>query len=434
MAIKVVCACGKNLKADPRLAGKRVPCPACKTVLQIPADEAIPELDIEVIEEETTLPSKNSEPDEEEDGGAYAYQDDGMAEEESVSSGRLFAGEIGIINLKEPPDCLAYSPNHAWAAAGVDLDIQVLDMKNHKRAYRFRKHEDPVTSLCFTPNSKQVVSGDASGRIIFWDLEGNKTIRRLKGHRDEVNDIAISPSGLFAVSAGRDGAIRLWELASGDEYDLAKATWDVEVRCVSFSPDGRLIAAGGESARVGLWSVKSGERLQRLEGADDTITSLSFSQDGDTLTACGRGALGSCCDVWKWTIPSGTLLPCWQTPSKSTGKVLFKHVAPGGGYLIAVTKVDRCTALGDKNSCRPIQGPNMAGMGVLGAGQLSNGFLPQFDPEQYYRLQTWNVNSGILAHNFLFSGHRPDRFAASPTGQRALLGTGRGDVHVWGLG
>ena len=36
MAIEVQCSCGKRLKAQPSLAGKRVRCPACKSPVDIP--------------------------------------------------------------------------------------------------------------------------------------------------------------------------------------------------------------------------------------------------------------------------------------------------------------------------------------------------------------------------------------------------------------
>src|SRR5262245_14196354 len=42
MAIRVECACGKQLSLKDELAGKKVRCPECKAVLQVPAAAAEP--------------------------------------------------------------------------------------------------------------------------------------------------------------------------------------------------------------------------------------------------------------------------------------------------------------------------------------------------------------------------------------------------------
>jgi hypothetical protein len=51
MAIPMICSCGKSLLIKPELAGKRVKCPQCKEILEVPADSSEPiETNIEVEE------------------------------------------------------------------------------------------------------------------------------------------------------------------------------------------------------------------------------------------------------------------------------------------------------------------------------------------------------------------------------------------------
>jgi phage FluMu protein Com len=57
MPISMTCSnCNKTLKVPDDLAGKKVRCPACKTVLAVP----VPEEDVEAIEEEAPPPKKPS--------------------------------------------------------------------------------------------------------------------------------------------------------------------------------------------------------------------------------------------------------------------------------------------------------------------------------------------------------------------------------------
>jgi hypothetical protein len=54
MAITVTCQCGKKLGVKDELAGKRVKCPACGTILTVPAAEAPAPMDAEVVAESET--------------------------------------------------------------------------------------------------------------------------------------------------------------------------------------------------------------------------------------------------------------------------------------------------------------------------------------------------------------------------------------------
>jgi WD40 repeat protein len=320
MAIELICSCGKRLTADLTLAGKGMTCPACNALIAAPAEE-IPELEVQIVEEDQVLDILEVVDEEAEESGCYSYQDTGNVEEDSASSARVFEGEAGTIRLRESAASLAYSPNDRWALAGVDMDIQVLDMKNHKRAFKFCKHEDKVTSMCFTPDSRGVVSADESGRMLYWDLDERDVIRRFKGVGAAA--IAISPLGRYAVTGGEDGRTRFWELDSGNEYDLDKANWDHEVRCVRFSPDGRFVAAGGRGARCAVWSVETGERLTRLQGASGTVESLSFSSEGIfspvVVSAMARNARPGNGNFLRETLlPAGKLLQNMIVPFPST--------------------------------------------------------------------------------------------------------------------
>ena len=419
MSIEVSCTCGKRIAVQDKLAGKRVRCGACGAIVEVPRED-IPEVDVQVLLE-----------DEQEDS-SVVYHDGSMTE---ASSGRALAGELGTIKLRDPAGCVAYAPNNAWGAAGIQQDIQVLDMKNHKRAFKFRKHHDPVTSLCFAPDAPQILSGDKTGGLLLWDMERRKAICWLEGHEREVTALAFGPNGRYAVSGSADGSTRLWDLKSRRELELFEAEWDDQVTCVGFSPDGSHVAAGGMGSNVGLWSVETGEPIRRLKGASATIASLSFSKEGDFLTACGvGGALTGKCKVWQWQIPSGKPLACWENPSKNDCSILLSEVVPGGNYLVSVGLVSK-----EKHPpglmARLMTGPDASGAAELvHAGALIFGMAKDMAPPEDYRLQVWSVQSGLRIQNFLFTAGKPLSLSIAPSSSRALLATAKGRVHVWGLG
>ena len=84
-------------------------------------------------------------------------------------------------------------------------------------------HQDDVYAVAYLPNNTQVVTGDADGAIILWDVNTGIEIRRFGpkvgkdgvGHDDIVYDIAVSPDGTRLLSASADGNVLLWDLGTG---------------------------------------------------------------------------------------------------------------------------------------------------------------------------------------------------------------------------
>ncbi|KUJ06164.1 HET-domain-containing protein [Mollisia scopiformis] len=62
-------------------------------------------------------------------------------------------------------------------------------------------HTDAVTSVAFSPDGKQIVSGSWDGTVRRWDAAtGQQLLPALEGHTDEVNSVAFSPDGKQIVT------------------------------------------------------------------------------------------------------------------------------------------------------------------------------------------------------------------------------------------
>ena len=85
---------------------------------------------------------------------------------------------------------------------------------------------------------------------------------------------------------------------------------DESVNSVSFSPDGQTLASGSGDivsssgdTTIKLWNRKTGKVIRTLEGHDDSVTSVSFSPDGQTL------ASGSADNTIKlWDLQTGKVI------------------------------------------------------------------------------------------------------------------------------
>ena len=424
MSIFFNCSCGQQLTVRADLVGTRVVCPACLGVQTVP----VPATDVP-----ETIRSADEEPDDIAPKGvgfaSAGLADVGTFNGPAGTSGSAF-GNLGVIALRDPPTCLAYSTNDRWGAAGIDVDVQILDLRGHQRAYKIDRHEKSVTALRFSPDGRLLLSGDASGRILVWDLVEKRPIRWLNGHERKVVAIDVSSDGTYAASAARGVDVRAWNLETGSEIRLDTRQWKTEANCIAFAPSDLSFAAGGKNGDVDVWDLLTGEPLERPPTASREVLSLSFSRDGESLTGSGIGPAVDRNQAWRWRIPSGTSIDCWEGGGKGDCKESLNEVFAGGKRIVSIGEVPRKPP--------PNMPPPQIG-GLVGAAvsawQLYQ-LAKQHMPNDEHRVQVWNVKLGRRVSSDLFKGPRPTCLAVSPSGLRLIFGYGdhgKGRVMIWGI-
>ena len=147
-----------------------------------------------------------------------------------------------------------------------------------------------------------------------------EAICTLEGHTAErVWHVSWSPKGTHIASCGEDKVVRIWSTddQNGDWETKSETIHCIAtledaqtrtIRCCEWSPigTGKLIACASFDGTVVIWEAQNTqktrwEQVASLEGHENEVKSVSWSNNGQWLATCGRDK-----KVWVWEKLSGT--------------------------------------------------------------------------------------------------------------------------------
>ena len=233
-----------------------------------------------------------------------------------VSDGKetaLFTGQSGQVNA------LAFSKDGKILASGGFNNpiIQLWDSETGRKLSTLRSaiEHDAVTALAFSEDNTTLMSLNAFGSIIHWDIDTSKRLANKGRAVDSYETVTTSQDGSTFAVGHKNGRIRLLDAVTGRQrtsfrghanfWKSLKAIlgWDDEhpqeqkLRALAFSPDRKIIASGGEDETVQLWNIEKRSKYATFREHKEWITAIAFSADGETVASGDAGKVIKLWDV-----------------------------------------------------------------------------------------------------------------------------------------
>ncbi len=202
-----------------------------------------------------------------------------------------------LLTLKGPAKqvtSVCFSPDGKRILTGIrDGTAKVWDATTGRELLTLKRYTYIVTSVCFSPDGKRILTG--SGDIAkVWDAATGRELFSLHGHIYIVNSVCFSPDGKRILTGSDDSTARVWEVSTGRELLTLKGHAG-QVNSVCFSPDGKRILTGSRDKTAKVWEAATGRELLTLKGHTSSISSVCFSPDGKRILT---GSADGTAKVW----------------------------------------------------------------------------------------------------------------------------------------
>jgi WD40 repeat protein len=179
---------------------------------------------------------------------------------------------------------LALSPDGTCIAVGCVGKKLPVDNKNEVGSYNIRVINLELAKIPYHKDGAHPYTPPGGGGIKL--LKGEVWPSPFEGHKDKVTSVGYSPDSKQIASGSKDGTVRVWDVSTGERRTYrADSGW---IHSVAFSPDGTQIAA--DRTLINL-STGSYTRL-----GDNLVSSWAFSADGRFMASGTYYPAG--CQIW----------------------------------------------------------------------------------------------------------------------------------------
>ncbi len=214
--------------------------------------------------------------------------DNGRIEKDFL--GNIGVGSEGMIYAVDVSPDNKYLAVAGWMGKddeSEDLgDIRLYDYQSKRMLGLMRFHADAVFDIKFTKDSKSLISGDASGYVIKWDVASRTPTFQYKSENESFSNIAVSQD--YFCTGHPDGMVYKWDFEKEKpikELKFFKKLKSIVVGSkVQISQDGEMIVVSGKEVGMMLVLDAKFKLKQHFFTGDNRIINMDISPDNQSLS------------------------------------------------------------------------------------------------------------------------------------------------------
>jgi WD40 repeat protein len=327
---------------------------------------------------------------------------------EAVAQGKPNAEVVPQVGHSALVTSVAFSPNARQVLSGSqDSSLKLWDVASGTLLRNFEGHSGQVRSVAFSPDGRQVLSGSSDRTLKLWDATTGTLLRNFEGHRGHVGSVAFSPDGRQVLSGSSDNTLKLWDAASGSllRNFVGHPT---TVTSVAFSRDGRQVLSGSNDTTIRLWDAATGAQLYTFRGHSKHVHSVAFSPDGRQVLSGSNDKT-----IRLWDAANGALLRTFEGHTHLVTSVAF---SPDGKQVLS-GDMGSALRLWDAASGAMLRKMEAKSAGISSVAYSSDG--KQVLSGGYDNaMKLWDATSGGLQHTFVAHSKSIGSVAFSPDGRQ----------------
>ena len=299
---------------------------------------------------------------------------------------------------------LGFSPDskrlYITGSKAGEAQLHAWDIPGNRLRWQSKLSSAASCNVKVTPDGSQLITGDASGQLSFWEADTGACLGEIKNDRQGrvVSVGAISPDGQFLATGEAQPRVPPFTGKPTERISI----WDLSRRKLLhrwFAHDrktGRMLFESGSNElisygygkRLWRWKISTQEILAEYEVGAHVLQSLLRADQGKMLVATDSAG-----NIWRWDISSGKLL----------GKLLQRG---GTAYAADLSPTGHTLAM-------PF-------------GSLSPEASKQHGVVKLFDTRTWEVKATLPIDS---STATCAKF--SPDGRSLAVANYEGQIHLW---
>lgn len=161
--------------------------------------------------------------------------------------------------LKDEISLTAFSPDDRWLVTTSDEIVylwHMLDIDSNSIPIELEAHSKAITTISFTPDSQQLITGGEDRKIKFWDLNGDlQTPEIVLNHQAVLSQFTISNDGRWLIAIDEGALIYIYDLADILAPPIIFGDHDDTISGLTVSHSGDWFITGSSDTTVRLRSL-----------------------------------------------------------------------------------------------------------------------------------------------------------------------------------